>query len=66
MRCKACDNKLAEHEMYIREETGDFEDLCVTCRKASQDDTDRIEIEIDEEFLKQELAKVTKELGWDD
>ncbi len=66
MRCKACDCMLAEHDMYIREETGEFEDLCVTCRKASQSDTDSIEREIDEEFLQQQLETLTKELGWDD
>ena len=52
MRCKACDCMLAEHDLYIREETGDFEDLCVVCRKASAID-DRIEQELDEAFVKE-------------
>ena len=58
MRCKACNNILGECDMYIREETNEFEDLCIVCRKASQLDVDREEID------------VTVELGftptWDD
>lgn len=52
MRCKACDCMLAEHDLYIREETGDFEDLCVVCRKASTVD-DQVEQELDEAFIKE-------------
>lgn len=36
MRCKACDAILTSQEMVIREETGEFEDLCLVCRKASE------------------------------
>lgn len=61
MRCKACDCKLAEHDMYIREETGDFEDLCVVCRKAGQSDDDDIEKELDLAFLES-----IKDMGWND
>ncbi len=63
MRCKACDSILAEHDMYIREETNEFEDLCVTCRKASQDVTDPIELEIEVEFG---LIVEKATTSWDD
>jgi len=63
MRCKACDAILAEHDMYMREETGELEDLCVTCRKASQDDSDEINQEIDIEFG---LIFERKTRPWDD
>lgn len=51
MRCKACDAKLQEWEMVIREETQEFEELCLICRKASQLDDD-IEDELDDAFLR--------------
>ncbi len=37
--------------MVIREETGEFEDLCIICRKASQLDDD-VEEELDDAFLR--------------
>ena len=51
MRCKGCDAVLTDHEMYIREETGEFEDLCLVCRKASQCDEDDVESEIEDALL---------------
>ncbi len=40
MRCAACDAIMTTNEMVIREETGEFEDLCLMCRKASADDSE--------------------------
>ena len=45
MRCKACNNEMTTNEMVVREETGEFEDLCTTCLKASED-----EYEVEVEF----------------
>ena len=32
MRCKACNNKLKEHEINWRKSLKIFEDLCIYCR----------------------------------
>jgi hypothetical protein len=53
---------LAEHDMYIREETGELEDLCVVCRKASQTDTDQVSQEIDNALIN----SFSKDTQWDD
>lgn len=65
MRCKACDAIMAEWEMVIRPETGEFEDLCLVCRKASQDDDD-IELEIEAEFALLLEQYGHGDRGWDD
>jgi len=37
MRCRACNKKLSEFELSVKNpETGEFEDLCGTCRKAAR------------------------------
>ena len=40
MRCKACNAIMAADEMVMREETGELEDLCSTCKKAALDERD--------------------------
>ena len=45
MRCKACDAALTTEEMVVREDTGEFDELCTVCRKASEDEYE-IEVEI--------------------
>lgn len=49
MRCRACDCVMTTDEMVIRDETGNFEDLCKKCIHASQlgtEDTVEIEVEV--------------------
>lgn len=40
MRCRACDAIMTSDEMVMREETGEMEDLCTTCRKRALDDSE--------------------------
>ena len=59
MRCRACDAIMATEEMVVREETGEFDDLCTVCRKAAEN-TYEIESEIGLIVERYELDK------WDD
>ena len=61
MRCKACDAILATEEMVVREETGEFDDLCTVCRKASVDWT---EVEVEFGLIKRQYTLEGDE--WDD
>ncbi len=59
VRCKACDNKMTSVEMVIRPETGEFDDLCLPCRRASEDDDDTVMIEI-------EVGLIKEKYQWED
>ncbi len=59
MRCKACDKVMTSDEMVIRVETGEFEDLCRKCQRASHYDDDTYEMEI-------EVGIIKRKYKWDE
>jgi hypothetical protein len=47
MRCKCCDSVMTTNEMVLRDETGEFEDLCRKCVVASREgEDDTVEISV--------------------
>lgn len=63
MRCKACNSILTPDEMVLREETGEFDELCLTCRKASEDEVEW-EVRVAYGLIKQKYPMKGEE--WDD
>lgn len=61
MRCKACNAIMTTEEMVVREETGEIEDLCTVCRKASVDWT---EVEVEFGLIKRQYT--LEDDKWDD
>lgn len=63
MRCKACDSILSANELVEREETGELDDLCLICRKASdagyEDEDEELAMYIPS------LSKITDPSSWD-
>ena len=52
MRCKACDAKMTSSEMVMNPDTDEFEELCTTCKRASESD-DAYDIEVEVGFIKE-------------
>lgn len=60
MRCKACDAVMTTEEMVVRPETGEFEDLCYTCRVASklgEDDDNDYDVEVEVGLIREKYRE---------
>lgn len=64
MRCKACNAIMTTNEMVVREETGQFDELCTVCRKASENLDAEYEVDIEFGVIKRRYPMEGE--GWDD